>query len=218
MANTTEVVQGNSLKMFYRRLSWAKTHEAELVPYQTSVKLSFKRDSDSEKTKDGNIPTSAGLETELELEFFNNSSVPADEFYRSILNNEKVEGWIVDIDRTNKDGMNFAWYLQATISEDETEAKTGDVSERTITFSVNGTAKQGWLTLTKDQQEQVDYVFRGLTAVTTGEDGTEKNGGTAWKDGDEGTYVPKEDSGSDSSKQTATPTATPTNNGASTTA
>lgn len=210
MANTTEVVQGNSLKMFYRRLSWAKTHEAELVPYQTSVKLSFKRDSDSEKTKDGNIPTSASLETELELEFFNNSSVPADEFYRSILKNEKVEGWIVDIDRTNKEGMNFAWYVQATIAEDETEAKTGDVSERSITFSVNGTAKQGWLALTKNQQEQVDYVFRGLTAVTTGEDGTEKNGGTAWKDGDEGTYVPKEDS--------STTTVTPTNSGVSTTA
>ncbi len=210
MANTTEVVQGNSLKMFYRRLSWAKNREAELVPYQTSVKLSFKRDSDSKKTKDGNISTSASLETELELEFYNNSSVPADEFYRSILKNEKVEGWIVDIDRTNKDGMNFAWYVQATISDDETEAKTGDVSERTIKFSVNGTPKQGWLVLTKDQQEQVDYVFRGLTAITTGEDGTEKNGGTAWQDGDEGTYVPKDDS--------STPTATPTNNGASTTA
>lgn len=210
MANTTEVVQGNSLKMFYRRLSWAKNREAELVPYQTSVKLSFKRDSDSKKTKDGNISTSASLETELELEFYNNSSVPADEFYRSILKNEKVEGWIVDIDRTNKDGMNFAWYVQATISDDETEAKTGDVSERTIKFSVNGTPKQGWLALTKDQQEQVDYVFRGLTAITTGEDGTEKNGGTAWQDGDEGTYVPKDDS--------STPTATPTNNGASTTA
>ncbi|EFA25788.1 LOW QUALITY PROTEIN: putative phage major tail protein 2, partial [Pediococcus acidilactici 7_4] len=162
------------------------------------------------KTKDGNISTSASLETELELEFYNNSSVPADEFYRSILKNEKVEGWIVDIDRTNKDGMNFAWYVQATISDDETEAKTGDVSERTIKFSVNGTPKQGWLVLTKDQQEQVDYVFRGLTAITTGEDGTEKNGGTAWQDGDEGTYVPKDDS--------STPTATPTNNGASTTA
>ncbi|WP_050755618.1 hypothetical protein [Pediococcus acidilactici] len=51
MANTTEVVQGNSLKMFYRRLSWAKNREAELVPYQTSVKLSFKRDSDSKKLR-----------------------------------------------------------------------------------------------------------------------------------------------------------------------
>ncbi|MEE6727427.1 hypothetical protein PS420_05550 [Pediococcus acidilactici] len=56
-----------------------------------------------------------------------------------------------------------------------------------------------------------------MTAVTTGEDGTEKNGGTAWKDGDEGTYVPKNDLESDSSKQTATPTAAPTNNGASVT-
>lgn len=210
MANTTEVVQGNSLKMFYRRLSWAKTREAELVPYQTSAKLTFKRDSDSTKTKDGNVATSASLEPELELEFINNSSVPADEFYRSVIKNEKIEVWLVDIDRTNATGDNFAWYAQATVSEDETEAKAGDASERSITFSVNGTPKQGWLKLSSEQQAQIDYVFRGLSAIVNGEDGTEKNGGTAWKDGDEGTYVPKEDS----SKQTTAPT----NSGASTTA
>lgn len=214
MANEVEVVQGNSIKMYYRRLSWAKEKAAELVPYQTSAKLTFKRDSDSTKTKDGNVATSASLEPELELEFINNSSVPADEFYRSVIKNEKIEVWLVDIDRTNATGDNFAWYAQATVSEDETEAKTGDASERSITFSVNGTPKQGWLKLSSEQQAQIDYIFRGLSAIVNGEDGTEKNGGTAWKDGDEGTYVPKEDSGSDSSKQTATPT----NSGASATA
>ena len=210
MANEVEVVQGNSIKMYYRRLSWAKEKAAELVPYQTSAKLTFKRDSDSTKTKDGHVATSASLEPELEMEFINNSSVPADEFYRSVIENEKIEVWLVDIDRTNAAGDNFAWYAQATVSEDETEAKTGDASERSITFSVNGTPKQGWLKLSSEQQAQIDYVFRGLSAIVNGEDGTEKNGGTAWKDGDEGAYVPKEDS----SKQTATPT----NSGASTTA
>ncbi|MCG7196517.1 phage major tail protein, TP901-1 family [Pediococcus pentosaceus] len=191
MANETEVVQGDSIKMYYRRLSWAKERVAELVPYQTSAKLTFKRDSDSTKTKDGNVATSASLEPELELEFINNSSVPADEFYRSIIKNEKIEIWLVDIDRTNSVGENFAWYTQATVSEDETEAKTGDASERSITFSVVGTPKQGWLTLSEEQHAQIDYIFRGLSKVISGEDGNEENGGTAWKDGDEGTYVPK---------------------------
>lgn len=207
MANEVEVAQGDSFKMYYRRLSWAKEKPAELVPYQTSAKLTFKRDSDSAKTKDGNVATSASLEPELELEFINNSSVPADEFYRSILKNEKIEVWLVDIDRTNATGDNFAWYTQATVSEDETEAKTGDASERSITFSVNGTPKQGWLKLSSEQQAQIDYIFRGLSAIVNGEDGTEENGGTPWKDEDAGTYVPKDDE---------TPTAT--NNGASTTA
>lgn len=214
MANEVEVVQGNSIKMYYRRLSWAKEKEAELVPYQTSVKLTFKRDSDSTKTKDGNVATSASLKPELELEFINNSSVPADEFYRSVIKNEKIEAWLVDVDRTNATGDNFAWYAQATVSEDETEAKTGDTSERSITFSINGTPKQGWLKLSAEKQDQIDYIFRGLSAIVNGENGTEVNGGTPWKDGDAGTYVPKDDSESDSSKQTATPT----NNGASVTA
>lgn len=206
MANEVEVVQGDSIKMYYRRLSWAKEKVAELVPYQTSAKLTFKRDSDSTKTKDGNVATSASLEPELELEFINNSSVPADEFYRSVIKNEKIEVWLVDIDRTNATGDNFAWYAQATVSEDETEAKTGDASERSITFSVNGTPKQGWLKLSSEQKAQIDYIFRGLSAIVNGDDGTEENGGTPWKDEDAGTYVPKDDE---------TPTAT--NNGASTT-
>lgn len=218
MVTEVEVVQGNSIKMYYRRLSWAKDKEAELVPYQTSAKLTFKRDSDTTKTKDGNVATSASLKPELELEFVNNSSVPADEFYHSVLKNEKIEVWLVDVDRTNATGDNFAWYAQATVSEDETEAKTGDTSERSITFSVDGTPKQGWLKLSAEQQDQIDYIFRGLSAVVNGENGAEVNGGTPWKDGDAGTYVPKEDSGSDSSKQATTPTATPTNNGANATA
>ena len=201
----TEVIQGNNLKVFYRLKKWAKERPAELVPYQTSAKLTFKRDSDSTKTKDGNVATSASLEPELEVEFINNSSVAADEFYQSVLNNEEGEAWLVDIDRLNKDGKNYAWYMQVTVSEDETEAKTGDASERSITFAVNGQPKRGWLALTQDQHDQVDYIFRGTDKVVTAEDGTETNGGTAWKDEDEGTYVPKDD---DLTKEPETPPST----------
>lgn len=190
MAEGVQTIQGNDFKLYTRLLSKDKVEKGILVPYQTSAKMTFKRDSDSEKSKDGNITTDASLETEVEVEFINNSSKPADEFLTSIVNNLDREFWLVNINRKNSDGKYYAWYLRGKISEDEIEAKTGDLSERSVSVAVQGTPQLGWLELDREQEDQLNYLYRGLDVVTTGDDGKETNGGTPWADGDEGTYVP----------------------------
>lgn len=189
-----ETTTGNVLKLsgddtvcYVRKLSNAKTEAASLIPAQTSFEFDLKRDSDTTDTKDGGFATTASLETDVEVDFLNNTSKIADQLVDSILNNEVLEIWGVVRKRRNKDGKYFAWYMRGTVSEDDNSNDAGDTSERDVSFSISGTPQRGWTTLTDGQAAELDYVFRGLDVVTEGEDGAEVNGGTPWKDEDAGT-------------------------------
>lgn len=181
---------GDDVVGYVRKLSNAKTESAQLIPGQTSFEIDFKRDADTEDTKDGGFQTSSSLETDVEIDFINNTSKIADQLIDSIMNNEVMEIWGVNRKRKNKDGKYYAWYMRGVVSEDDNSNDAGDKSERDVSFAIQGVPQRGWLTLSADQQAELDYIFRGLDQVTEGEDGTESNGGTPWEDADAGTNVP----------------------------
>lgn len=87
-------------------------------------------------------------------------------------------------DRQNDKGEYEAWYMQGSVSEDSNDNDADDSSTRDVTFAVDGTPKHGWTAFTAEQQADVDYLFKGLKAVT---DDDEAGGGTAWTDADNGT-------------------------------
>ena len=90
---------------------------------------------------------------------------------------------IVRTDRQNDKGEYEAWYMQGSVSEDSNDNDADDSSTRDVTFAVDGTPKHGWTAFTPDQQADVDYLFKGLAAVTAEDEG---GGGTAWTDADNG--------------------------------
>ncbi|QHJ77626.1 MAG: hypothetical protein [Bacteriophage sp.] len=189
-ANEVLRFEGKSIVTFFRLLKNAAKEAATLLPGQTSAEFGPQRDSDSTVTKDGSFQTSSSLETDLEVDFINNTSVIADQFYDSVLNNEKMEIWLVNTARKNAAGQYFAWYMQGTVSEDDNSNDADDISERDVSFSITGIPQRGWLDLSQDQQEQIDYVFRGLKPVTTDSSGKETTGGAAWAATDAGVNVP----------------------------
>lgn len=189
-ANEVLRFEGKSIVTFFRLLKNAAKEAATLLPGQTSAEFDPQRDSDSTVTKDGSFQTSSSLETDLEVDFINNTSVIADQFYDSVLNNEKMEIWLVNTARKNAAGQYFAWYMQGTVSEDDNSNDADDISERDVSFSITGIPQRGWLDLSQDQQEQIDYVFRGLKPVTTDSSGKETTGGSAWAATDAGVNVP----------------------------
>ena len=172
-------LKGVNAVAFARKLSDASTKEAELIPWQTSLSFDPSRDSNSTVTKDGNVNTQSSVSTDLETEFINNTSAIADAFYDSLFDGDKIEFWIVHKDRKNADGKYFSWYMRTSVSEDSNDNDADDNSTRDVTFSVDGTPKRGWTTLTDQQSSDINYVFRGLDTVT-GTGSTETNGGTAW--------------------------------------
>lgn len=179
-----QVLQGMDTLAYVRLLKNSTKEEGQLIPYQTSLSFDPQRDSDTTQTKDGAVGTSSSLETEIEVEFVNNISKISDDLYDALIQNEKVEIWIVNIARKNSEGKVFAWYAQGSVTEDSNDNDPDDNSTRDVTFSVDGVPQRGWLELPEQAKEELVYVFRGIGVVSE----QDKDGkGTAWKDVDRGT-------------------------------
>lgn len=185
--NEIPALQGIDVVLFARKLSEAGQVAGQLVPYQTSLSFDPQRDSDSTPTKSGSVGTSSSIETDLEVEFVNNWSKIADQLLDSLFNNEKMEFWIVYRKRRNTAGKYYAIYMRGTVNEDETDGDPDDTSNRDTSITVDGTPKRGWTDLPNEAQEELDYVFRGVGAVTTPKNDGTDGGGAAWVASDAGT-------------------------------
>lgn len=178
-----QVLQGLDTVAYVRLLKNAKTEQGQLIPYQTSLSFDPQRDSDTTQTKDGAVGTTSSLETEIEVEFVNNISKVSDDLYEALLENEKVEIWIVNLKRKNSAGKLFSWYAQGSVTEDSNDNDPDDNSTRDVTFSVDGVPQRGWLELPESAKEELAYVFRGI-GVISDDDQTGK--GESWKEADRG--------------------------------
>ena len=181
--NDIQYLQGIDTVAYVRLLENAAKERGQLIPYQTSLDFDPQRDTDTTQTKDGGVPTTSSLETDLEIEFVNNISKVSDDLMTSLLKNKDIEVWIVYRKRRNPQGQYFAWYMRGIVSEDENENDPDDNSTRDVTFTIKGEPKRGWLTLPDDAEEELSYVFQGIGQVTE-QDKT--GGGTAFADDDAG--------------------------------
>lgn len=181
MATDVKTIQGKDVFLFVRKLKDAKTAEGKLIPYQTSLSFDPSRDSDSTQTKSGVVTTSAAIETDLSVEFVNNTSAIADALHDSLFDGDELECWIVNAGRKNASGQYYSFYLRATVSEDSNDNDPDDLSTREVSFAVNGTPKRGWTKLPQSAMEQLEYAYRGLEAL-----GENETNGTAWQDADAG--------------------------------
>lgn len=181
--NNIQYLQGIDTVAYVRLLENAAKERGQLIPYQTSLDFDPQRDTDTTQTKQGGVPTTSSLETDLEIEFVHNISKVSDDLMTSLLKNKDIEVWIVYRKRRNEQGQYFAWYMRGIVSEDENENDPDDNSTRDVTFTIKGEPQRGWLTLPDDAEEELSYVFQGIGQVTE----QDKNGGgTTFVDGDVG--------------------------------
>ena len=181
--NDIQYLQGIDTVAYVRLLENAAKERGQLIPYQTSLDFDPQRDTDTTQTKQGGVPTTSSLETDLEIEFVHNISKVSDDLMTSLLKNKDIEVWIVYRKRRNAQGQYFAWYMRGIVSEDENENDPDDNSTRDVTFTIKGEPQRGWLTLPDEAEEELSYVFQGIGQVTE-QDKT--GGGTAFADDDAG--------------------------------
>ncbi|WP_204123117.1 phage major tail protein, TP901-1 family [Lacticaseibacillus mingshuiensis] len=183
MANELAKVAGKDVVTFMRRYLTRATAKASLIPYQTGMTFGVSRDSDSTSTKDGPVNSQSSLETDFSVDFINNTSTIADEALDAAISGERIEAWKVNRGRRNATGQCEAWYVQGTISEDTGDNDSDDNATRSLTIAVDGEPKHGWVTLSDEQEELIDYVFHGLGLVAAADE-TDAKGvgeGTAWE-------------------------------------
>lgn len=211
MTSTPVIIQGKDIVSFMRLYSERKTVVPALIPYQTGMSFGVSTDTDSTATKDGTVNSTGAPEYDFSMDFQNNTSVIADKALDAAMGQKKIEAWKVNRARFNEAGECEAWYVQGIISEDSGDNDADAAATRSLTITVDGTPKHGWLKLTDETQEQIDYVFHGLGLVTDAEGETDAKGvadGTAWDN--------EKDNGMNAG-QDAAPATTPTSGAESTT-
>lgn len=156
--------QGKNIILLYRLLNKAKDEAAWKLAFQTDHSSEKTRDFNTTPTKDG--PVGALAEAEYSLSA---TSIAADgdshidEMDDAFDNADIVEVW--EIDKAEKGtGDNAdkykAKYLRAYLTSFSYEPNSEDALELSLEFGVFGKPQKGFATLTDEQADVVQYVFK----------------------------------------------------------
>lgn len=156
-----QAVKGKSQILLFRLLRDAASAKAAKLAFQTEHSTEKKRDSDVTETKDGSITIGKALEEEVPFTSIMAAGDPVVKLLETAINeNEILEIWEVDITEKTKGGKYPAYYRQGLLTELNKTANAEDLIEIEGTFATNGTAVQGEVTLSEEQENVVQYAFR----------------------------------------------------------
>ncbi|MBA4699231.1 MAG: phage major tail protein, TP901-1 family [Ruminococcus sp.] len=170
------VIQGKRIVYLYRRLKDATLVDAMAIAFTTENSTSKSRDSDTVSTKSGTIRVPQ--DTEVEISTTALFASENDEIVRKIESalddGELMEIWEVNLDKkgTEADAEKFfAKYYQGYVSSFELSSNSEDHVEASLEFAINGKGVDGYATVTEEQQELADYIFKNTTKETEGTEG-----------------------------------------------
>lgn len=156
--------QGKNIILLYRLLKKAKDEAAWKLAFQTDHSSEKTRDFNTTPTKDGPVGALAEAEYTLSATSIAADGDPhIDEMDDAFDNADIVEVW--EIDKAEKGtGENAdkykAKYLRAYLTSFSYEPNSEDALELSLEFGVFGKPQKGFATLTDEQADVVQYVFK----------------------------------------------------------
>ncbi|UQU59972.1 phage major tail protein, TP901-1 family [Lactococcus petauri] len=156
--------QGKNIILLYRLLTKAKDEAAWKLAFQTDHSSEKTRDYNTTPTKDGPVGALAAAEYSLSAtSIAADGDTHIDEMDDAFDNGDIVEVW--EIDKAEKGtGENSdkykAKYLRAYLTSFSYEPNSEDALELSLEFGVFGKPQKGYATLTDEQADVVQYVFK----------------------------------------------------------
>lgn len=162
--------QGKDVILLYRLLNKATQEAAWRLAFQTEHTMEKTRDYNSTATKDGPIGALAEVEYSLSAtSVAANGDAHIDEMDDAFDNGEAVEVWEIDKAElgTGDNAKKYkAKYLQAYLTSYSTNPNSEDSMELELEFGVYGKPQKGYATLTEEQAEVVQYVYKDTVKET----------------------------------------------------
>lgn len=158
-----EAVHGKKVVYLFRVLKNAAAKDACALAFTTENGKSISKDSDTTETKDGAIRTPGAAEIEITATtLLAVGDTMYDELVEAMLNNDIVEIWEANIAEPVENGQNKfkGTYYQGYLTEFEETSNAEDFVECSTTFAINGTGAKGEVTVSAEQQEVANYVFK----------------------------------------------------------
>ena len=157
--------QGKNIILLYRLLSKATEEAAWKLAFQTEHSMEKTRDYNTTVTKDGPVGALAEVEYSLSAtSIAANGDQHLEEMDQAFDNGDVVEVW--EIDKAEKGtetadiGKYKAKYLRANLTSFSYEPNSEDTLELSLEFGVFGRPTKGYATLTPEQADVVQYVFK----------------------------------------------------------
>ena len=157
--------QGKDIILLYRVLSKASKEAAWKLAFQTEHSNEKTRDYNTTPTKDGPVGALAEVEYSLSATSIAANGDPhLDEMDQAFDDEEIIEVWEIDKAEKASDGLNTgkykAKYLRAYLTSFSYEPNSEDALELSLEFGVFGKPQKGYATLTEEQANVVQYVFK----------------------------------------------------------
>lgn len=160
--------QGKDIILLYRLLSKATEEAAWKLAFQTEHSNEKTRDYNTTATKDGPVGALAEVEYSLSATSIAANGDPhLDEMDKAFDDGEIIEVWEIDKAEKGSDGKYKAKYLRAYLTSLSYEPNSEDALELSLEFGVFGKPQKGQATLTAEQADVVQYVFKDTAKETT---------------------------------------------------
>lgn len=158
-----EAVQGKKIVYLYRIAEKAATNDAVTLAFTTENGRTKSKDADSTETKDGAIRTPGASEVEITAaSILSKGDTLIDDLEDAMDADKLIEIWEANLEEPASEGANKfkGMYFQGYLTEIEKTSNAEDMVEVSLTFGVNGTGKRGDVTVSAEQQEIANYVFK----------------------------------------------------------
>lgn len=157
--------QGKDIILLYRVLSKASKEAAWKLAFQTEHSNEKTRDYNTTATKDGPVGALAEVEYSLSATSIAANGDPhLGEMDDAMDNGDIIEVWEIDKAEKGSDGKYKAKYLRAYLTSFSYEPNSEDALELSMEFGVFGKPQKGQATLTEEQANVVQYVFKDTVA------------------------------------------------------
>lgn len=157
--------QGKDIILLYRVLSKASKEAAWKLAFQTEHSNEKTRDYNTTATKDGPVGALAEVEYSLSATSIAANGDPhLGEMDDAMDNGDIIEVWEIDKAEKGSDGKYKAKYLRAYLTSFSYEPNSEDALELSLEFGVFGKPQKGNATLTTEQANVVQYVFKDTVA------------------------------------------------------
>lgn len=164
--NQITPIYGDELVLFLRVLEEESTERGLPLPLELSNTFNTEMESDSVQTKQGAINTKPTMTETIDMRFIASRTDHYEKIRKAVKNGKKLAVWIVDRGNKQTEGANKdkypATYAEGFCTGWPEEAEAGEFIEIDTTLNVDGKAQEGFVTLTKEEEENLMYVFKDL--------------------------------------------------------
>lgn len=156
-------VSGKKIVYLFRVLSEAASKAGATLAFTTENTRTKSKDADTTVTKDGTIRTPGAAEVEITATaILTQGDTLIGELEAAMDNDELIEVWEANLDEETTEGSGKfkGTYYQGYLTEFEKTSNAEDFVECSLTFAINGAGASGDVTVTAEQQELANYVFK----------------------------------------------------------